>query len=125
MIYTTDIPLFEGLLAVTLDNTTIDLHNDLTCVHWAKDDTHYTLSFTNQQGKTLQISFGEAEIITNTLPVITTPLTLDQFYRGRFVADDVLQETKDNKGYLYLDFCEGHKLELFSATIRYYLTNTD
>ncbi|MBN9485045.1 MAG: hypothetical protein BGO70_05010 [Bacteroidetes bacterium 43-93] len=125
MIYTTDIPLFESLLEVRLGNTTFDLHNEFTCVQWVMDGTQYVLSFTDHQHNTLRISFGEAAIIVNTLPAITTPLTIDLFYRGRFVADDALRDTKDNKGYLYLDFYEGYKLELFSKTISYSLTNTD
>ena len=42
-------------------------------------------------------------------------LTIDNIYRGRKENNGKLIEFKDNKGYFYLEFYEGQKMEFWSS----------
>lgn len=44
-------------------------------------------------------------------------LTIDNLYRGKFEIDGALTEFENNRGYFYLEFYEGQKIEFWSESL--------
>lgn len=44
-------------------------------------------------------------------------LTIDNLFRGKFEIDGALTEFENNRGYFYLEFYEGQKIEFWSESL--------
>ena len=120
MIQANKIELFKNLSQNEYGDKWIDFHNDFDCVKvifkidgflilWFKgisDDEIISFKFSNVLIE--QMEFFNLSKVEN--------LTIDNLYRGKIEKDgELLEFSKDGKGYFYMEFDEGQKLEFWSS----------
>jgi hypothetical protein len=116
-----DIELFSSLIEFEIANSNIDLHNDYCCSKIQYNEETLFLLFTTCsdaiEEREIKLTFHEVELYKVNLEFERTKelITIDNFYRGRFENEgNLLDLSSDGKGYIYIEFYEGHSIE-FSA----------
>jgi hypothetical protein len=121
MIDATSIEFFKNLTQHDYDNRYYDFHNDYNCEKLSYSDGILLILFRSLvSGVLLSLKFTEVKITTLDFFNVkeTKNLTLDNLYRGRFELNgDLIETSKDGKGYFYLELYEGQKLEFWAKDI--------
>lgn len=123
MLTAEEIEFFKNLSEWDFDQGNYwDLHNDFDCVGVELAAGVLNLRFRALAEKTpsLNLEFDDAEITVANLSTDKSfsALTLDNLYRGRFQVDDRLIDVDNRgRGYFYLEFYEGPRLEFWSKTV--------
>ncbi|HYH16269.1 MAG TPA: hypothetical protein VD794_13665 [Flavisolibacter sp.] len=118
MIAATSIEFFKNLALYDYDNRYYDFHNDYGCEKLSYSNGILLILFKSLvDGVLLSFKFTDVKIITldffNVKEVEN--LTLDNLYRGRAeLKGDLIEISEDGKGYFYLEFYEGQKLEFWA-----------
>lgn len=122
MIKPVEIELFQNLSQYEFGGNFYDFHNDYDCCKILfKNREELTLVFEDlKDSRLVFLKFKDVELhkfdFFNSPNVDT--LTIDNLYRGRFKVQDHLEElTQQDKGYFYLEFDEGQKMEFWSSGI--------
>ncbi len=120
MIKSKEIQLFQNLSQYEYDGKYYDFHNDYDCLRVLFENAEdLTLIFRHtSDDRRISIRFREVELYK--IEFFNTPkvsnLIIDNLYRGRFEFQGHLEElTPLNKGYFYLEFDEGQKIEFWSS----------
>ena len=119
MILATSIEFIKNLIQIDYDGLYFDFHSDYECQSISNFNEVLILTFKNlfNEQKLLHLKFIDVEITAleffNTKEVVN--LTIDNLYRGKFEFSGELKEfTEEGKGYFYLEFYEGQKLEFWA-----------
>lgn len=118
IITATSIEFFKNLAQYDYNNQYYDFHNDYSCEKLSYSDGILLILFKSLiDGIFLSLKFTDVKIIAldffNVKDVEN--LTLDNLYRGKFEFNGELVEvSEDGKGYFYLEFYEGQKLEFWT-----------
>lgn len=118
MITATSIEFFKNLAQYYYDNRYYDFHNNYSCEKLSYSDEILLILFKSLIGGIfLSLKFTDVKIITldffNVKDVEN--LTLDNLYRGKFELNrELIEVSEDGKGYFYLEFYEGQKLEFWA-----------
>lgn len=113
-----DIAVLESISQSEINGQYYDFHNDFECNRIALNDSTLSLFFVDRiSGIQTVLKFNDV-IITlmdfDISVVDSQKLTVDMLYRGRCKeANKLIEFTPDGKGYFYLDFIEGQKLEFW------------
>ncbi|HRB70534.1 MAG: hypothetical protein E2604_10125 [Flavobacterium sp.] len=121
MIAATSIEFFKNLAQYDYDNRYYDFHNDYGCEKLSYSNGILLILFKSLVDGGL-LSFKFTDVIIITLDFFNVKevenLTLDNLYRGRAELNgDVIEISEDGKGYFYLEFYEGQKLEFWAKGI--------
>lgn len=123
MIKSKNIELFENLSQSEYKGKFIDFHNDYMCVKILLSPKNlFEILFENLIDKShVKLVFSNVIIVKmiffNSSKVEN--LTIDNLYRGKIEDGNKLIEFKDsNKGYFYLEFYEGQKIEFWSTGLK-------
>jgi hypothetical protein len=119
-IYLNKIELFQNISQLDFDEMHYDLHNEFDCVKVKFQNNVLVLVFQNIVSKFLIslnfqntiLTFCEFEFVH-----ISKTLTIDNLYRGKFENEGKLIEFENERGYFYLEFYEGQKIEFWSESI--------
>jgi hypothetical protein len=114
LLFAKSIKLFENLCQYEFDYHYYDLHNDYDCESVSLKDTVLFINFKQElNGESISLVFSDVEVtqfdFSNATDAKT--LTIDNVYRGKAVIDGELKEFLGEKGYFYLEFYEGQRLE--------------
>jgi hypothetical protein len=115
-----EIDVFNNLSEFDLDNVYYDLHNDFNCVKVEFESDILILFFENIANMYLvSIRFQNAilTLCEFDFDQKIESLTIDNLYRGKFEINGKLIEFDNNKGYFYLEFYEGQKIEFWSESM--------
>jgi|SRR5690606_33725540 len=118
MIAATSIEFFKNLAQYDYDNRYYDFHNEYGCEKLSYSNGILLILFKSLVDDVLlSLKFTDVKIITldffNVKEVEN--LTLDNLYRGRVELNgDLIEISEDGKGYFYLEFYEGQKLEFWA-----------
>lgn len=98
-----------------------DFHNDFTCEKWLYENGDL-LIFLNRLDSDRHVVFKFNEVQINVIDFFNskeeTALTIDTLYRGRIVVDgNLIEASVDNKGYFYLEFYEGQRVEFWAKRV--------
>ena len=116
----TEFEFFKSLMEFDNAGKSFDLHNNFTCTRIQFEENTICLHFTEtSSGNKLIVTLTEIEIVKFdfSLADIEKYLTIDLFYRGRYVQDDVLLDVKNDKGYIFLEFYEDVAFEFFAKKL--------
>ncbi|MDF2858730.1 MAG: hypothetical protein K0Q87_4581, partial [Neobacillus sp.] len=121
------IELFENLCQYEFDNEYYDLHNDYDCQSVSLKETVLFINFNQEvNGKSISLVFTDVEVkqfdFFNVLD--SKILTIDNVYRGRTEINGELKEFLGEKGYFYLEFYEGQRLEFWAKSVGIETTGT-
>ena len=119
MIQVKTISLFENLSQYDFDGQYYDFHNDFCCVRILLngDDTLGIVFESVVDNSLVMLRFQD--VILESFEYFNSQgvenLTIDNLYRGRVEINGKLKEfSDDGKGYFYLEFDEGQKMEFWS-----------
>jgi len=119
---------FKNLSQYEHDEKYYDFHNDYDCKNISLKDGYLKLHFqTKVETYCATVIFNEVDIISMNFFYNDDKcdLVIDNIYRGRFEEDNnLIDASLDGKGYIYLEFYEGHSLEFWARQI-YIENNTD
>jgi hypothetical protein len=121
MIDVKQIELFKNLFQYEFNNKYFDFHNDFDCLRVSVEEETLKILFKGVKFEDhVALVFREFEL--KKMNFFNSPqvkvLTPDNLYRGKFVANEKLNEFSiTNQGYFYLEFYEGQKLEFMSTGI--------
>ena len=122
MIESKKIELFRNLCQFEFENQYYDFHNDYDCkkIFFEKGNSLIFL-FKNIKTANL-ISMRFEEVILNNFIFFNSSnvdcLTIDNIYRGKIEENfELIEFSKDAKGYFYLEFYEGQKMQFWSSGI--------
>ncbi|WP_367916113.1 hypothetical protein [Leadbetterella sp. DM7] len=115
------IEFIKNLAQYDYNNHYYDFHNDYSCEKISYSDSILLIVFKNLiDGLLLSLKFTEVKITTIDFFNVKEieGLTLDNLYRGRTQLNgDLIEVSEDGKGYFYLEFYEGQKLEFWAKGI--------
>ncbi|MFV0468255.1 MAG: hypothetical protein ACK5MK_04915 [Dysgonomonas sp.] len=118
IITATSIEFFKNLAQYDYNNQYYDFHNDYSCEKLSYSDGILLILFKSLiDGIFLSLKFTDVKIIVLDFFYVkdVENLTLDNLYRGKFEFNGELVEvSEDGKGYFYLEFYEGQKLEFWT-----------
>lgn len=118
MIVATSIEFIKNLIQLEYDNRYYDLHNDYNCEKVSYSTGELLIKLKSlTDGDLLFLKFMDVEITSMDFFNVKeiAGLTLDSIYRGRVEFNGELKEvSEDGKGYFYLEFYEGQKLEFWA-----------
>lgn len=121
MIAATSIEFIKNLAQYDYDNRYYDFHNDYSCEKISYSDSILLIVFKSLiDSLFLSLKFTEVKITTIDFFNVKEMegLTLDNLYRGRAELNGELIEVSENgKGYFYLEFYEGQKLEFWAKSV--------
>jgi hypothetical protein len=126
MIELTNIPLFKDLTSIITDNGEFDIHNDYNCYLIDLNSKENFIKFffkknnENIVNSQLCLFFQNARILNFNLFFDRTEDTgiINNFYRGRFEKDNILQEYEDTgERFFHIEFEEGDKFEIFAKKV--------
>jgi hypothetical protein len=115
------IELLKNLAQYDYNNKYYDFHNDYNHIKMSYSSNILLISFRHfRSGEIVSLKFIDVEIVNidffNVKEVDS--LTLDNLYRGRVELNGNLIEASNNgKGYFYLEFYEGQKMEFWAEYI--------
>ena len=119
MIQVKTIALFENLSQYDFEGQYYDLHNNFCCVRiLLNGDDALVIVFESVIDKSL-VMLRFQDVVLKKFEYFNSKevenLTIDNLYRGRVEIDGKLKEfSDDGKGYFYLEFDEGQKVEFWS-----------
>jgi hypothetical protein len=114
------IELFQNISQFDIGDTNYDFHNDFECVKVKFQDGILSLIFQHIVNKYLvSLSFQKTTLTFCEFEFIMAleSLTIDNLYRGKFESKGELIEFENTRGYFYLEFYEGQKVEFWSESI--------
>lgn len=114
------IELFQNISQFDFDNVNYDFHNDFECTRVKFQSNVLILVFRNFVSKFIvSLCFQKSSLTYCEFDFTETieALTIDNLYRGKFEIDGRLIEFENNRGYFYLEFYEGQKMEFWSESI--------
>lgn len=114
------IELFQNLSQFDFDKIKFDFHNDFNCVKVKFHNNILLLLFQSIVSKFIvSLSFQKTTLTFFEFECreAVETLTIDNLYRGRFENDGKLIEFENNRGYFYLEFYEGQKIEFWSECL--------
>lgn len=121
MIAATSIDFFKSLVQYDYDNHYYDFHNNYNCKKFSYSNGILLIIFKSLIDEVLlYLKFTDVKLITLDFFNVkdTENLTLDNLYRGRVeINGDLIETSKDGKGYFYLEFYEGQKLEFWAKSL--------
>jgi hypothetical protein len=120
MIGATSIELFKNMAQYDYNNQYYDLHNNYDCERLSVTNGILLLTFRSTlDAAVLSLKFTDVEITLVDFFNIkeVKSLTIDNIYRGRILLNGELQDSNDGKGYFYLEFYEGQKLEFWAKNV--------
>ena len=110
----TNTELFKSLSQLQIGNNFIDLHNDYYCtkINFNSDHRSLVISFISSKDSKIDVLFDDVEILDFiiNLSLESKNSVIDNIYRGRFLFENELLETKDGKGFIYIDFLDEKSL---------------
>ncbi len=115
------IPLFENLSQFDFGDGFIDFHNDFNCTKVKFESNILTLTFAaiNSQDQVSVEFYGVLLTCFDFCFIDSSDAgTIDTLYRGRFEINNTLIEFEKGKGYFYLEFYEGQRLEFWSEGLK-------
>lgn len=122
MIKPVEIELFQNLSQYEFGGNFYDFHHDYDCCKILfKNREELTLVFKHlKDSRLVFLKFKDVEL--HKFDFFSTAnvdaLKIDNLYRGRFKVKEHLEElTQDDKGYFYLEFYEGQKMQFWSSGI--------
>ncbi|MTI23640.1 hypothetical protein [Fulvivirga kasyanovii] len=129
MMYSRNIELFKDLSQNDYDNQHYDFHNDFDCTRILFEDETLILFFKKiNEDLMLKLCFNKVDIVKTLFfnAEDVAVLTIDTLYRGRAVVNgELLDLSKDGKGYFYLEFYEGQMMEFWADSIILSKTSVD
>jgi hypothetical protein len=118
MLAAISIELFKNIAQYDFDNQYYDFHNDYSCQKLSYSNGVLSILFKSLlDGVLLSLKFTNVEIAILYFFNIkeVENLTLDSLYRGRVEFNgNLIESSKYGKGYFYLEFYEGQKLEFWA-----------
>jgi hypothetical protein len=114
------IELFQNISQFDFDKINYDFHNDFECVKVKFSNSVLVLLFKNIVDNFLvSLSFQKTTLTFCEFEFKEEfeTLTIDNLYRGKFENDGKLVEFDSDRGYFYLEFYEGQKIEFWSESI--------
>jgi hypothetical protein len=118
MVVATSIELIKNLVDLEYGGQKFDLHNDYECARILfENKTLLLLMKRVESNESLSLFFFEVNLTSvdffNETKVEN--LTLDTLYRGRCLVDtELIDQSLDGKGFFYVEFYEGQKMEFWS-----------
>jgi hypothetical protein len=118
MVVATSIELIKNLVDLEYGGQKFDLHNDYECARILfENKTLLLLMKKVESNESLSLFFFEVNLTSvdffNETKVEN--LTLDTLYRGRCLVDtELIDQSLDGKGFFYVEFYEGQKMEFWS-----------
>lgn len=111
--------ILKDLLQVEYQNKYYDIHNDYTCERISYLEKKLFLFLKRIDGSNrLIILFNQVDLAVFDTYLMEDNCTIDSFYRGRAFMNGVLIEvTEDGRGYFYLEFYEGQKIEFWAKSL--------
>ena len=114
-----EIEILKDLTQIQSPNGNVDLHNEFICKSILFDKQALKLEFVKlDNGFSYLLQFHSVAIThIDFLFELNTILdmTVDTLYRGRYEVDGKLFDLSDDrKGYMYLEFVEGQKMEFWA-----------
>ncbi|WHY88153.1 hypothetical protein QNH39_10035 [Neobacillus novalis] len=120
LLFAKSIELFENLCQYEFDYNYYDLHNDYDCESVTLKDDILFINFKQEaNGNSLSLIFTDVELKQFEFFNVndSKTLTIDNVYRGRVEIDGELEECLGEKGYFYLEFYEGQRLEFWAKSV--------
>ncbi|MEM6396129.1 MAG: hypothetical protein AAF741_07255 [Bacteroidota bacterium] len=116
-----DIELFKNLSQNTYNGIWIDFHNDFDCIKIITNSSLLKVVFREIQVASI-INIVFSDILIAKMELFNSGevehLTIDNLYRGRVEKNGRLIEIdKNERGYFYLEFYEGQKIEFWSSDL--------
>ena len=114
----TEINLFEDLLQIELQDKIIDIHNDydLKKINLLPNISLQLIFQHSENKNEIYLVFEEVEFIEFEIR-ISTDLTIDNFYRGRYEFEKKLYDDFNDKKCFYIDFCEVGQINLLCSKL--------
>ena len=112
--------LFQNIAQFDFDKISYDFHNDFDCTKVKFQNNVLILVFRNIISNFfISLSFYKTTFTFCELDFTEKidTLTIDNLYRGKFEIDGTLMEFENGRGYFYLEFYEGQKIEFWSESI--------
>lgn len=119
MINVSSIEFLKSLAQYDYDGHYYDFHNDYSCEKLSFLDGALVILFKkNVDGSESSLNFFDAQISAFEFYYGKEPLVVDSLYRGRVELDGELRDLSDDgKGYFYMEFCEGQRLEFWAKGV--------
>jgi hypothetical protein len=114
------IELFQNISQFDFEEVNYDFHNEFECVKVKFRNNVLVLIFQNIVSKFLiSLNFQKTILTFCEFEFVDTlkTLTIDNLYRGKFENDGRLIEFENSRGYFYLEFYEGQKIEFWSESM--------
>jgi hypothetical protein len=121
------IEFLKDLCQYEFDYRYYDLHNDYECESVSLKDNVLFIKFKQEtNGNNLSLIFTDVEVKQFDFfnPRDSKTITIDSMYRGKVVIDGELKEFLGEKGYFYLEFYEGQRLEFWAKSVEIEESNT-
>ncbi|OJW45487.1 MAG: hypothetical protein BGO56_02050 [Sphingobacteriales bacterium 48-107] len=119
MVSAITLEILKDLLQLEYQNKYYDIHNDYNCARISYLEKKLFLFLEKiDASASMIILFNQVDLVVfNTYPTKDNG-TIDSFYRGRtFMNEALVEETEDEKGYFYLEFYEGQKIEFWAKSL--------
>lgn len=121
MIEATSIDFFKNLAQSEYNNKYYDFHNDFHCEKIVYLDGTLSIvlkSLISEDFLSLKFLEVQPTVIDFFNLKEVQGLTLDNLYRGRIeINGDLIEVSEEGKGYFYLEFYEGQKMEFWAKSI--------
>ena len=118
MVLATSIELIKNLVDLEYDGRKFDLHNEYDCERVIFENESLLFLLKKIDGnESLKLTFYEIYFTSFEFFNVTKVqnLTIDSMYRGRaIVGDKLMEQSEDGKGFFYIEFYEGQKIEFWS-----------
>jgi hypothetical protein len=121
MIAATSLEFFKNLAQYDYDNRYYDFHNDYNCEKIAYSEGTLLIILKKMVDEVLlSLKFTDVKIATIAFSNVkeVEGLIIDTLYRGRTELNgEVIEVSEDGRGYFYLEFYEGQKLEFWAKDV--------
>lgn len=115
-----EIILFQNIAQFDFHNQYFDFHNDYECIKVKLLNDELVVYLRGILDKScVELNFQKTLIVLSELAFDdeNRVLTIDNLYRGKTEVDGKLIEFNNNRGYFYLEFYEGEKIEFWSESL--------
>lgn len=121
MLLAKSIEVFKNLVQYDYNNQYYDFHNDYNCEKLTYSDGILLIMFKSVFGE-IMVSLKFTEVKIQNMDIFNVRdvenLTIDNLYRGRTELNgDLVEFTETGKGYFYLDFYEGQRMEFWASEL--------
>ncbi len=112
------IPLFKDLLQYDLEHNHYDFHNDYDCIGIENKELNLKIRLKEiSTGIIVSLKFLNVEIVYSDISYEGISDTLDSLYRGRYEQNQQLIEFYEQRGFFYMEFYNGCRLEFWAESI--------